>query len=207
MLLDLYGEIGNTRRMSRTSDRLLQLSPNSLKGLFSKVTALQFEDMGDAEKNADESLRYSQKALDLLRNAANPPSVSRVEFEKRKASMTAKFGQVAGVVLLRRNRLDDALHYLLESVHSDPNIFASVYPLAIAYLRGNPPDIANGLFFLARAARLAPNRAMAEQLDSYGKKESSSYYRSEKAWNDVKGIAATNAVPPAGFDLKTTTAK
>jgi hypothetical protein len=163
--------------------------------------------MGDAEKNADESLRYSQKGLDLLRNATNPSSISNVEFEKIKASMTAKFGQVAGLVLLQRNRPDDALHYLLESVHSDPNIFASVYPLALAYLRENPPDTANGLFFLARAARLAPNKATREQLDSYGKKESSSHYKSEMVWSDVKAIAASNAVPPAEFDLKTTTPK
>jgi hypothetical protein len=207
MLVDLYGEVGDTRRMGRASDRLLQLNPNSLKGLFGKVTALRFEDMGDAEKNADESLRYSKKGLDLLRNATNPPSINKVEFEKMKASMTAKFGQVAGMVLLQRNRPDDARHYLLESVHSNPNIFASVYPLALAYLRGNPPDTANGLFFLARAARLAPNKAAGEQLDSYGKKECTSYYKSEMAWNAVKAIAATNAVPPAGFDLKATTPK
>ncbi len=93
-----------------------------------------------------------------------------------------------------------ARKYLRASVEANPNNLEDVYPLALAYLGGNPPDTVNGLFFIARAANLAQGAGQT-QITNYGKSVYTKYHGSDQGWDDVLAAAKANPLPPANFTV------
>src|SRR5207249_4882336 len=76
---------------------------------------------------------------------------------------------IAGFSALQLKDYANAQKYLRASVEANPNNLEDVYPLALAYLSANPPDSVNGIFFIARAADLAPAGQAQTQITNYGK--------------------------------------
>jgi hypothetical protein len=86
----------------------------------------------------------------------------------------------------------------------------NVYPLATGYLSANPPDTLNGLFYLARAAGLAPAGSQAQQqIQAYGHTVYKNYHgndpNSEQLWTSyVLPTAKSQTTPPADWGDKIT---
>jgi hypothetical protein len=100
-----------------------------------------------------------------------------------------------------------AQRYLRASVDSNPDLFANVYPLALAYFLSEPAQPMQGLFFLARATNLAPESAR-KGLDACGKEQcvryygsDRRYYGSDRRWESIKATAKTYGTPPMGFGI------
>jgi hypothetical protein len=115
------------------------------------------------------------------------------------------FNGGAGFAALQNKDYAHAQQYLRVAVDADPNDLQNVYPLAMAYLTANPPDSLNGLFYIARAASLAPAGPAQNQIQSYGQKVYKNYHGSDEGWVDYAlPTAKTATSPPADWGEKIT---
>ncbi len=62
-----------------------------------------------------------------------------------------------------------AEEHFREALSLDPINLRDAYPLALTYLQKEPPDMPQGIFFLARSAVLAVNMPSHKQIEAYGK--------------------------------------
>jgi tetratricopeptide (TPR) repeat protein len=153
-LLQAYRQTGAIA--SDALDELLRINPNNLYGLTVKAS-LRCGDEPSPGMCAEEESELVNRGLAVLANTTKPEYVTESEFAIRKAEAVSVFHSLAGVEALRRGDYIGAQQHLGIAVQVDPARFASVYPLALAYLKADQPDTVRGLFFLARAASLAPN--------------------------------------------------
>jgi hypothetical protein len=117
------------------------------------------------------------------------------EYENLKKQMGGIFNAAIGVAALQKKDFPNATKSLRAAVEVSPTDFSIVYPLALAYLQSNPPDVVNGSWFAARAAGLAPAQ-MQPQIEKYGKSQYTKYHGSDQGWTDVMAQAITQYVPP-----------
>ena len=61
-----------------------------------------------------------------------------------------------------------------------------------------PPDLDQGLFFLARASNLAGSN---REINSYGREQCLKHYDSDRAWPALIALTKTHATPPPGFTI------
>lgn len=199
ILLDTYEHLGDLKRVDATGGRLLQQNPESLLGLWTRAGLFFYTDF-DRPGSYQESAELAKRGLRVLGEAAKPKGMSAADFEKRKSAMSSTFNGVAGSVALRMKDFSNAQRYLRAAIDSEPDNFGNVYQLALAYLQSEPAEPAQGLFFVARAANLAP-AAVREKLDAYGKEQCLKYYGSDRRWVSIKAIAKTRATPPLNFTI------
>jgi tetratricopeptide (TPR) repeat protein len=180
-----------------TLDQLLKINADNLYGLTVKANLRCDDEPRPGMCDAEES-ELADHGLRVLAAATKPEYMSETDFAMRKAQAALAFHSLAGAVaVVRRDYLTAEQHFRI-AVELDPTNFGSVYPLAIACLRTEPPDTVSALFFLARAASLVePGRH--KQIMTYGKTEYVKYHGSERGWPELLKLAKTSTTMPAGF--------
>ena len=123
-----------------------------------------------------------------------------------KSQVGVIFNGGSGFAALQNKDYPKAQTYLKAAVDAEPNDLQNVYPLAMAYLTANPPDTLNGLFYLARAASLAPPGPAQNQIQGYGEKVYKNYHGSDEgSWADYAlPTAKTATAPPEDWATKIT---
>jgi predicted Zn-dependent protease len=197
-LLEAYRQTGSAKEADAL-DELLRINPNNLYGLTVKAS-LRCDDEPRPGMCAEEEAELVNRGLQVLADTTKPEYVTESEFAIRKAKAVSIFHSLAGVEAFRHGDYNGAQQHLGIAVQADPASFACVYPLALAYLKADPPDAVRGLFFLARAASLAPNGTAQKQIAQYAKTEYVKYHGSEQGWTELMKIAKTSPVP-AGFTI------
>jgi hypothetical protein len=114
-----------------------------------------------------------------------------IYFEKLKTQASVIFNGAAGINALQNKDYPKAQANLKAAVEGNPNELRNVYPLALAYLTGNPPNQVEGLFFIARAANLAAGSPGQQQIEAYGKNQYVKYQCSDQGWTDFLSFAKT----------------
>ena len=183
-LLAEYQKTGNAAKMSDTANRLLQANPNNVRALallafYHRSLAQQGQ---DAQKNLDLARQYGEKGLQALQTYQKPEGVSDQEYEKIKTQMAGIFNGAVGLAALQSKDYATATKGLKAAADANPNDFSTVYPLALAYLQENPVDYLNGIWYGARAANLAPNPQMQQQIEKYVKSMYTKYHGSDEGW-------------------------
>src|SRR5438270_8773600 len=120
-----------------------------------------------------------------MQSGPKPAGVSDADYEKLKKQVGVIFSGGAGFAGLQNKDYAKAQTNLKAAVDEEPNDLQNVYPLAMAYLTANPPDTLNGLFYIARAASLAPAGPSKPQIKTYGQRVNKNYHASDKAWIDL----------------------
>jgi hypothetical protein len=140
--------------------------------------------------------------LAALQTFNKPEGMQPQEYENLKKQMSGIFNAAIGVAALQKKDYPTATKALRAAAEVSPTDFSIVYPLALAYLQSNPPDVVNGSWFAARAASLAPPQ-MQPQIEKYGKSQYTKYHGSDQGWTDImaQAKASTTGLPPDGFTI------
>src|SRR5581483_9932281 len=154
ILMGAYQQAGNQQKMLDTAQRVLAANPNNLRALA--LLAYTKRAMADANQNPQQNLaegaQFAERGLQAVQTATKPDGMSDADFAKLKAQVSVIFNGVDGMNALQNKNYPVAQQHLRAAVEGEPNDLRNVYPLALAYLTGTPPDSVNGLFFIARAA-------------------------------------------------------
>ena len=203
VLMSAYQQAGNQAKMLDTAKRVLQVNPNNLRALALLVfTSRQAAEAGQSpQQNLATAAQYANQGLDALKTATKPEGMSDADFDKLKTQASVIFNGAAGIAALQSKDYPRAQANLKAAVQGDPNELRNVYPLALADLTGTPPNQAEGLFFIARAANLAAGSPGQAQIESYGKSQYVKYHGSDQGWTDLLATAKANPLPPAGFTV------
>ena len=194
-LMGAYQKANNAAKMADAANRLLAVNPDNVRAL-----ALLALTERSAQKWSD-AYQHATRGLQAIPKWQKPDGVSDADFQKQKTQLTAALNSIAGFSALQLKDYANAQKYLRASVEANPNNLEDVYPLALAYLSANPPDSVNGIFFIARAADLAPPGQAQTQITNYGKSVYTKYHGSDQGWSDLLTTAKTTPLPPAGFTI------
>jgi tetratricopeptide (TPR) repeat protein len=186
-----------------TATRLLEKNPDNLMGLRAEAKLFFYTDyaLGAPLDAYKENLELAKRGLRILDALSTPPGASTTISEKQKSEMSSAFNFVAGSIYVRTKNFNDAQRYLRPAIESDPNNFRGAYELALAYFGSDPPDPAQGLFFLARAWNLTLENGR-QRLDAYGAEQCIKYYGSDRSWPSIKSVAKSRTTPPPGFRVE-----
>ncbi|MDQ1610046.1 MAG: hypothetical protein QOE16_2778 [Microbacteriaceae bacterium] len=206
LLMGTYQQSGNQAKVVEAAKRLTTADPNNLRAL-ALLTFLARQNLAagqNPQQNLADLQQYCSKGLDALKANQKPAGMSDADFDKLKKQVSIIFNGGCGFAALQNKDYQRAQQYLRAAVDAEPNDVQNVYPLAMAYLTATPPDSLNGLFYIARAASLAPAASQA-QIQSYGQKVYKNYHGSEEGWADyVLPTAKTATAPPADWGTKIT---
>jgi hypothetical protein len=202
-LMGAYQQSGNQQKMVDTAQRVLQVDPTSLQALalLTYNARANVEGGKDPQKNLADASQYGTQGLQALKTAQKPDGMPDADFAKLKTQAGIIFNGAVGFAALQNKDYKTAQQDLRAAAEAEPNDIRNVYPLALAYLTATPPDLVNGLFFIARADNLAAGSPGQPQIEAYGKNQYSKYHGSDQGWTDVLAAAKTTPLPPAGFTI------
>jgi hypothetical protein len=205
LLMATYQKMNNPQKLVETANKLLQLDPNNLRALalMAYLQRTQAEQGGPtAAQNWAEAQKYAQRGLEAVKTAAKPEGMSDADFQRFKTDTSVLFNGVAGMAALQNKDYATAQQRLQDSVTSNPNNLADVYPLALAYLQAPQPNYVQGVWYLARAANLAAqNPGAQQQIVRYARSAYIKYHGNDQGWDQVLQAAA-NPAQPAGFTIQ-----
>ena len=198
LLMATYQQTGNQAKVVETAKRVLTADPCNLRAL-ALLTFLARQGVSSGQnpqQNLADLTQYSGKGLECLQTAPKPAGISDADYDKLKKQVSLIFNGGAGFAALQNKDYQHAQTYLRAAVDAEPNDLQNVYPLAMAYLTANPPDSLNGLFYIARAAGLAPDGPSKQQIQNYGQKVFKNYHGSEDGWVTYALPTAKTATSP-----------
>jgi hypothetical protein len=206
-LMSLYSTFDGPKTQD-AADRLLQLNPMSVKGLYVE-TALRntaagaLTDATAKQAAMDTVVGYAQKGL----NAPKPNCMSDSDFAALKSSAYPVFYSAIGsVALLKKDSATaiDAYKKELAAVPvtqtEDPHQLQlpDTYQLSLAYLQSTPPDFLNCAFYASRFVAYAPE-PYKSQIAPTAKYCYKQYHGSNDGIEAVTAAATANLNPPADF--------
>ncbi len=202
-LMIAYQQTGNGEKMNDAAQRLLQVNPDNVRALallaYTRRAAAQAGQ--NPQQNLADAQKYGQQGIQALPKFAKPEGMSDADYEKLKREMNGIFNGAVGIAALQNKDYTTAQTDLKVAAEVSPTDFSIVYPLALAYLQGTPPDVVNGAWYAARAANIAPNPQLGQQIEKYGKSQYTKYHGSDQGWTDVMAAAKASPTPPAGFTI------
>jgi hypothetical protein len=207
LLMATYQQSGNQAKVVETAKRVLTAEPCNLRALaLLTFLARQAVSSGqNPQQNLSDLTQYSNKGLECMQSGPKPAGVSDADYDKLKKQVGPIFEGGAGFAALQSKDFAKSQTNLKAAVDAEPNDLQNVYPLAMAYLQANPPDTLNGLFYIARAASLAPAGPAQNQIQGYGEKVYKNYHGSDEGWVDYALPTAKSATaPPEDWGTKIT---
>ena len=230
LLMSAYGQAGNTQKAQETAMKVLLANPCNLRALallsFTKRSAAEAGGAGAAQ-SLTEAGQYGEKGLQCEQTAIKPEGTTDAEFAKLKSETAGIFDGAAGMAAFQAKDYAKAQQELGAAVQADAPDATSlrdVYPLALAYLTppicppaapaggdsaqapAPPAGCSNaekeiaGLFYIARAAALAPAGPGKNQIAKFGESKYTKFHGSADGWTDLMAKAAT-ASSPAGITI------
>jgi tetratricopeptide (TPR) repeat protein len=198
-LMTAYQQTGDAAKALETVGRLLEVSPNNLRGLAvmaynKRQAALAGQ---DTAKNAADAEDMGQRGLKTLSTAAKPEGMSDADWDKLKRQYGLVFNAAIGFGELQKKNWPEAAKYLQQTVQADPTQFYDVYYLGVAYLQQNPINPL-GLFYVARAVNLSSSNA---DVVKFGKYYYGKYHGSMDGWDALVTRAKDTLLPPEGFTI------
>jgi hypothetical protein len=198
-LVGAYQQTGNAQKTIDAASRLLQVNPNNLAGLVISVLNLRGSISGANDPKLQQMRDMAQRGVQALQTAPKPEGIPDADWTKRKALFGTVFHGGLGFAALQMKDYPAAQQHLKMSVETQPDNFSDVYPLALAFLEARPIPM-EGLFWGARAVQLAPAQAKT-QIENWAKNRYARFHGDAEGWDQVMAAAASNPMPPAGFNV------
>lgn len=197
-LLKTYSNIGDIQRTENTARRLLQIDPKNLSALEVLTYLCRITDDFPTQEASDkwrtECKDVADRALSILESDL-PDTVSKQRFRKLRVEATK-------VLLAIEMPGDPNGSDLQKALHDAPNDFGLVYPLALAYLNSPKPECAKGLWYIARAAILAPTPNYKKKIAEFGQRKMIDMHGDKNDWTKLMSLAGKSATPPPNFQIQ-----
>ncbi len=184
---------------------LLAIDPKNITAMFyiNTLTPAAYPENPPAD-----ALDTAEKAAHGLLNAEKPPTAKPEEWQKAKTDLEATGHKTLGWVAWQRKNYDVAEQEFSKSLQINPRQGEVSYWRGSALLATRKPEKqAQGLFDIARAVALPASQGglpdeVRKKLDAYLTKTYVAYHGSEEGLAQIKQMAATQPLAPAGFDIK-----
>jgi hypothetical protein len=208
-LVDDYSAFDQAKTVD-AAQRLLQIEPNNLKAMF----LIAFIEKQEATATpAQASQLLDDAAAEATKGLADtkPAEVKDEDWAKQKAATDPIFYSIlSNDALLSKNDLPGAvaafrteLEYLAknnpEATKVAPGLNDTML-LGQTYTKLTPPDMVNGVWFLARAESFAPAN-FKPVIDKQARYWYKRYHGKEDGFDAVLAAAATSIFPPADFKI------
>jgi hypothetical protein len=201
LLMGAYDATKNTAKMLDTAQKLLAVNPCNIRGLA--LVTYSKQSMNNAQA-LTEAGQTAQKGLDCWQTVTKPEGVSAADWDQLKKTTTGIFDNAAGMSAYNAKDYGKAEQFLKAGVQGDPSNLTETYYLGLADLQtGAAENDPEGIFYIARAASLQTGEGKAK-IAAFGKSRYTKYHGSDKGWDDVLALAATQATPPADIAQKIT---
>jgi tetratricopeptide (TPR) repeat protein len=213
-LVETYALAGRYQDSIRAAEELLTLNlpPNDIKRMIAlfHIVNLTPAVYAAAAPPAD-ALSAAEKAAQGLLGAPKPEGVKDEDWPKAKTDLDWRAHKTLGWVGWQRKNYDMAEQNFTKSLQLNPNQGETSYWFGTALVQtGKPDKQAQGLFEFARAVELPAAQGglpdeVRKKLDEYLTRTYGKYHGSAEGLPEMKTTARTQAIPPAGFSIKSGT--
>lgn len=205
LLMRTYQQTNNLPKTEDAATRLLQANPNNVTALallsYSKrMQALSSQGAG-AQQALQQAADYGQKGITALQTYQKPEGMTDDQFTQLKTQLAGIFNASVGLNALQTKDYASAQSHLAVAAAANPTDFATTYQLALANLDAPQPNYLDGLWYIARAANLAPTPQYKQQISEYGRRKYIKYHGGDDGWTDIIAQAASPN-KPANFNIK-----
>jgi len=204
LLMRTYQQTNNLPKTEDAATRLLQVNPNNVTALalLSYSRRMQALQGGpNAQQALQQAADYGQKGLTALQTYQKPEGMTDDQFSQLKTQLAGIFNASVGLNALQTKDYASAQTHLAVAAAANPTDFATTYQLALANLDAPQPNYLDGLWYIARAANLAPTPQYKQQISEYGRRKYIKYHGGDDGWNDIL-TAAASPTKPANFAIK-----
>jgi tetratricopeptide (TPR) repeat protein len=207
--LQAYQSLNDTAKMEETATKLLEISPNNIRGLLvlSYLFPRTINDQ-DPEKpqKLEKAAERAKRGLDAIAALPLPQGMSAEDFQKQKDQTAAVFHQTSGFVALQKADYPTATQELRKSAETNPMDALGFYWLGLAHLTPKPPNYDDGVYAMARASSITGATALPDTIKNQVKDYLTQVYEARHGSNEgldnVLTQAASSPFPPAGFHIE-----
>jgi tetratricopeptide (TPR) repeat protein len=202
ILMATYQQTNNIDKTADAAKRLLQADPKNVKAMFILAYLDRVRAQGgapNAQQLLTEGGQYGEQGLAALPSFTKPEGTSDADFKKMKDQMTGQFDAVVGLAAYQAKDYPKAQKYLRAAADLNPTDFSIIAPLALSYVEPTPPDYLNGVWYLARAAAVAPAPQSEQQFEKYAKSKYVKYHGGDDGWNEAFAQAKAGTTPPENW--------
>jgi hypothetical protein len=206
-LVNAYQQSNDPTKTVDAARRLLKVDPSSLRALAYIVYVEKAQAKGNVQQ-LDDAASLAQKGL----AATKPESMSDADFTKLKTVATPIFDSTIAADDAAKNDWKDAVDaYQAElKSYTDPAQtqtgpgLLDTYLLGQAYLKLNPPDIVNAIWYLTRAAQFAQGTSK-DQIEKAAEYWYEKYHDQPAnmtaldGYSQIQTLAQANLFPPADY--------
>jgi tetratricopeptide (TPR) repeat protein len=204
LLMQTYAQLGKLPEAINAAKEWLGIDPKSMMAM---ATIANLTPLAWPQNAPPDALDTADKAANSLLTAEMPAN-SKPEDKKKVEAFAHK---TLGWTAWQRKNYDPAEQEFSKSLELDPNQPEVSYWLGTVMLAERKPDKqAPALYEFARAVSLDLPQAqgglpaeMRQKLDAYLTKQYSTFHGSSEGLPELKAQAKSQALPPAGFAIKT----
>jgi hypothetical protein len=205
LLMRTYQQTNNLPKTEDAATRLLQANPNNVTALallsYSKRMQALSTQGAAAQQSLQQAADYGQKGITALQTYQKPEGMTDDQFAQLKTQLAGIFNASVGLNALQTKDYASAQSHLAVAAAANPTDFATTYQLALANLDAPQPNYLDGLWYIARAANLAPTPQYKQQISEYGRRKYIKYHGGDDGWTDILAQAAS-PTKPANFSIK-----
>ncbi|GEM_PF-2531694 len=141
---------------------------------------------------------WTRCGREALAAQARPDNIQSDTFEKSKRTSESVFARTAGFIAFQRQEHGKADRELQKAASLNSDDPLTFLWLSFVKLSGDNPDLNAGLFYLARAAELAPQ---VSQVTAVLKQSYVTVHGSDKDLGKLRALARSNPAPPPGLSI------
>ncbi len=205
LLMRTYQQTNNLPKTEDAATRLLQANPNNVTALallsYSKRMQALSSQGAAAQQSLQQAADYGQKGITALQTYQKPEGMTDDQFAQLKTQLAGIFNASVGLNALQTKDYASAQSHLAVAAAANPTDFATTYQLALSNLDAPQPNYIDGLWYIARAANLAPSPQYKQQISEYGRRKYIKYHGGDDGWTDILAQAAS-PTKPANFNIK-----
>ena len=204
----------NWAKAGDAADRLLQVDPNNIQGLFIATSAAKSQ--GDTATDAatrqpayDKAAGYATRGL----AATKPASVDQAQWDTVTKQLAPTFYSAIGIDSMGKKDYPAAISAYTSELKAVPEeqtktpgvTLQDTYYLGTAYYQSTPPDYLSCAFYATRAVTFAPDqyKSQFQPVATYCYKK---YHGADDGYDAVKTAAASNLFMPDSLKTSVTPA-
>jgi hypothetical protein len=211
-LVALYGNppIGDTTKTIDAADRLLQVDPNNIRGLYAeaaerRAAADAITDPAAKQAQLAAAAGFARRCLTAL-TGSKPASMADATFQALQTGAPPALYSIIGYAALNKKDTAAAIDAYKKELAAVPvaqtqvpgPLLQDTYYLTMAYLESAPPDLLDCAFYGARFVDFAPE-PYKSQIAPTPKYCYRAYHGGDDGYDAISASAQANLNPPDGF--------